>query len=187
MMKDVYIGVVSAFLSAFTYALGAILVQLLEQAIPDLQLNLYRCIGQSILSGLLLIVKEERPLVKGKERILFTTIVGISGAVGSVLIFVSVLWIPVGTSGSIFHAATIIFTLLGVWVLRMEQICLRKMIVFTITLVGISLSLLSVIYTGDSIFDDTIKETEWNVSRNWINDTGTEATEAHISSKTGVQ
>ncbi len=170
-MKDLYIGVVFAFLSAFTYALGAILVQLLEQAIPDFQLNLYRCIGQSILSGLLLIVKKERPLVKGKERIIFTTIVGISGAVGSVLIFVSVLWIPVGTSGSIFHAATIIFTLLGVWILRMEQISWRKMIVFTITLVGISLSLLSVIYTGDSIFDGTIKETDWNVSHIWINGT----------------
>ncbi len=161
-MKSQYIGALLAFFSAFTYALGAVLVQLLEQAIPDLQLNFYRCIGQSILSGLLLAVKEQHPIVTGKKQILFTAVVAISGVVGSLLIFVSVLLIPVGSSGSLFHAGTLIFTLIGMWIFQMEQISRRKIMVFSLTLVGIALTLFSIIPAR--YFDDGVEEPQSNTS-----------------------
>ncbi len=167
-MKDLYIGVTLAFLSAFTYALGAIFVQLLEQAIPDLQLNFYRCIGQSIINGLLLAVKGQSPVVTGKDRLIFTFIVALSGVVGSLLIFVSVLWIPVGSSGSLFHAGSLVFTLLGMWVLGMEHISCRKILVFSLTLLGIFLTLFSF---RNANIEDGVKEAASNVSQIWINHT----------------
>ena len=155
-MKDLYIGVILAFFSAFTYALGSILVQLLEQAIPDFQLNLYRCIGQTILSGSLLAAQGQNPFVKGKTQVIITTIVGVSMAIQNTLIFVSVLLIPVGSTGSLFHAGCVIFTLLGVWVFRLEPLSCRKMIVFSLTVTGIILTLFSILYDGSSHFEKSM-------------------------------
>ncbi len=153
-MKDFYIGIILSFLSAFTYALGSFFVQILEGKVPDLQLNFYRSIGQSILSASLLAVKGLHPLITGKQRIIFTYIVGISGAVENVLIFSSILLIPVGSAGSLFHAGCLVFTLLGVLIFRIEHVSWRKIIIFSLTLLGILLTLLSVVPATRFHFDN---------------------------------
>ena len=155
-MRDLYIGVILAFFSASTYALGSIFVQLLGNAIPHFQLNFYRCMGQSILSTLLLVVKGQHPVVTGKEGIILTSVVGISGALQNILIFISVLLIPVGSAGSLLHAGSVIFTLLGVWIFRMERISWKKVIVFSLTVAGISLTLFSLICVNNSCFENGI-------------------------------
>ncbi len=173
-MEDLHIGVILGFLSAFTYALGSIFVQMLKEAIPDLQLNFYRSLGQTILSGLFLIAKRQHPIVTGKESIFYTTIVGVSGAVQNVLIFIGVLLIPVGTAGSLFHAGSIIFTLLLARMLKMEDISFRKFIIFILTLAGIFLTLFSVLLAdNDNVsggFDE--QQRTKNVSDITINRTG---------------
>ncbi len=170
-MKDLYIGVFLAFFSAFNWALGSILVQLLEQEIPDLQLNFYRSVGQTSLSVLLLVAKGLNPLslVRGKECIIYTVLSSISGALDNVFIFASVLLIPVGSAGSLFHAGSIIFSLLGVWIFRMEKLTRRKIIVFLLTLVGISLTLFSVFDVKIYKSDDDIRKIVSNISEVWMN------------------
>ncbi len=154
-MKDLYIlGIILSFLSTFTYALGSILVQILEGKVPDLQLNFYRSIGQSVLSASLLAAKGLNPLITGKQRIIFTSIVGICGAGQNILIFSSVLLIPVGSAGSLLHAACLVFTLLGVLIFRMENVSWRKIIIFSLTLLGILLTLLSVVPATRSHLDN---------------------------------
>ncbi len=170
-MKDLYVGVILAFFSAFTYALGSIFVQLIDRAVPDLQLNFYRCIGQTILSGLLLVVKQQHPVVTGKRQIFFASVVGVSGGIQNVLIFVAVLLIPVGSAGSLFHAGSIIFTLLGAWVLRMEHITFRKLVAFSLTFLGISLTLFSIIRPQHSYVNDDSNELQSYSSNIWIDQT----------------
>ncbi len=107
-----------------------------------------------------------------------------SGAVQNVIIFVAVLLIPVGTVGSLYHAANVIFTILAVIILRLESVTRRKIILTFLTLVGIILTLISAvrnmraaktsIIKDDKDSQDTLEcprkntsESNFNFSQSW--------------------
>ncbi len=144
-MKDLILGVILALTASVAYTLGSIIVQLLDRAIPDLQLNFYRSFGQVLCSAILLGAKRQHPFVSGKREIALTTAFAVCVAIQNVMIFVAVLLIPVGTTGSLFHASTLIFTTLGVVLFQIEALSWRKIIVLSIALFGISLTLFSAI------------------------------------------
>ena len=185
---DAIKGTIFALFYAFFFTLGSVFVQLLEGSIPDLQLNFYRCFGQVLCTNLLLLPRKNNPFVRGKSQRMFTAVIAISGAVQNIIIFIAVLLIPVGTVGSLFHATSVIFTIMAVIILRIEPITRRKIILTLLTLIGIFLTLFSAIHntflkkaTGPSVMtdelaDDTLDvpdqlqflESNTNFSQSWI-------------------
>ncbi len=172
-MKDLILGVIFSLTASVTYTLGSVIVQLLDRAIPDLQLNFYRSFGQTLCSAFWLAAKRQHPLVRGKDHIIFTAVFAVTAAIQNLLIFVAVLLIPVGTTGSLFHASTLIFTTLGVVIFRVESLSCRKSMVLSISLIGISLTLLSPILndkeeTVEKLLYNDVQETQLSAS-NWTN------------------
>ena len=179
-------GVIFALTASVTYTLGSIIVQLLDRAIPDLQLNFYRSFGQVLCSAFLLAAKRQQPVVRGKGQTIFTTVFAISAAIQNLLTFVAVLLIPVGTTGSLFHASTLIFTTLGVVLFRVESLSCRKLTVLSISLIGISLTLFSTILNDkekmvEKPLDDDVQENQ--LSSNWSNFKNQTVTDETVTQK----